>query len=87
MITDFLLKAFHALIYLLISPLRLLPDVSLESDFSQAIATAGEYISSLDAVFPVYALISAIGVLLIVEGGIFSYKGINWLIRKIPGVN
>jgi len=87
MITDFILKAFHALIYLLLSPLRLLPDVSLESEFSQAIRSAGEYISGLDAIIPVNAFISALGVLLLVEGGIFTYKGINWLIRKIPGIN
>jgi hypothetical protein len=87
MITDFILKAFHALIYLLLSPLRLLPDVNLEADFSQTIGTAGEYISALDVIFPVGAFLTAFGVLLLLEGGIFTYKGINWLIRKIPGVN
>ncbi len=30
---------------------------------------------------------SAVGLVLAVEGAIFIYKGVNWLIRKIPGIS
>jgi hypothetical protein len=87
MITSFLLKAFHALVYIMLYPLRLLPDVDLTGSIGSAITTTGGYISGLDSIMPIATIISAIGLVLAIEGAIFTYKGVNWLIRKIPGID
>ena len=87
MITSFFLKAFHALIYIMLYPVRLLPDVDLTGSIGSAISTAGGYMSGLNDIVPIGTIISAVGLVLAVEGAIFVYKGVNWLIRKIPGVN
>jgi len=87
MITSFLLKAFHALVYIMLYPLRLLPDVDLSGSIGSAISTAGGYLSGLNDIIPISTLIAVIGLILAVEGAIFVYKGVNWLIRKIPGIN
>jgi multimeric flavodoxin WrbA len=87
MITSFLLKAFHALVYIMLYPIRLLPDVDLTGNIGSAITTAGSYLSGLNDIIPIGTILAAIGLILVVEGAIFVYKGVNWLIRKIPGVN
>lgn len=87
MITSAILTLLYGLIYVVISPLRLLPDVSLTGDIASAIATASNYLASVSFILPVASLVAVFGLILVVEGGILTFKGINWLIRKIPFIN
>jgi hypothetical protein len=87
MITSALLTLFYGLIYALLSPLRALPDVSINTDIGSAIASASGYLSSIDFILPVATIVAVVGLFLTIEGSILVYKGINWLIRKIPGIN
>jgi len=87
MITNFILSILYYSIVAITSPLRLLPDVSLSPEISNSIATAGAYMNSIDFIVPTTTIMTIFGLFLAVEFGILSFKGINWLIRKIPGIN
>lgn len=88
MITTGLVLLIYGLVYSLSLPFLLLADVSLDSGIAAALTQAGSYISMVDAFFPIGVLLATFaGVHLIVEGYIFSYKLVMWVIRKIPGVS
>lgn len=87
MITNFILTILYYSIVAITSPLRLLPDVSLSPDIANAISTAGAYLNSFSFIIPVGTIVSIFGLFLAIEGGILLFKGINWLIRKIPFIN
>lgn len=85
-----LITLFFNLTYLIVSGfLSLFPnaDLSLLSNISSAVSTASGYLSSISAFAPVATLIAIIGLFLAVELFILSVKIINWIIRKIPGIN
>lgn len=86
MITSLLLSLIYGFIWLLISPIRLFPDVVLPADIGTAIAQASIYLSMIDFVFPVYVLLTIVAGVLGIDAVIFGYKVIMWVIRKIPGV-
>jgi len=87
MITSAILTLLYGLIKVVISPLTLLPDVVLTGNVGSAIATASDYLASVSFILPVASLVAVFGLILAVEGGILAFKGINWLIRKIPFIN
>lgn len=87
MITNIFLNLFYWLLWAITSPLRLLADVSLSSNFSSAITTANTYISAVDYILPTTTLFTIIGLFLSVETFIILFKIINWVIRKIPTIN
>ena len=87
MITDVLLTILYYAVYAFTSPLRLLNDVTLTSDFQNAVDTAGGYLASVNFVIPVTTILSVFGLFLAIEGAIFFYKAIMWGIRKIPLIN
>lgn len=87
MITSALLYIIYLFLYAITSPLRLLNDVSLSSDFTTAIQNANEYLASLNFILPVSTFVAVIALMLTIEGFIILYKIINWVIRKIPTVN
>ena len=87
MITTALITLMYFLIWLFISPLRAFSDVVLDSNISQSISTASTYLGGLNAVVPVGTMLAVFGVFLAVEIAILFWKGINWLIRKIPTIN
>ena len=84
MIITALLNLVYVVVYGFTLPLRLLSDVSLSSDFADALAVVGANISGIEAIFPIYSLLAALSFYALVEGGILTYKGIMWLIRRIP---
>lgn len=87
MITGLILSMLYYVILLFTSPLRLLPDATLPSGLTSAIATANTYIRAIDFVFPVSTFLTILGLILGIETFIILFKIINWLIRKIPGIN
>ena len=87
MIVTLLIQLLYDIVWLITYPVRLLSDVSLDSNVTSSISTASSYLGGLNKVFPVTTLLTIFGLVLVVEGFILSWKGINWLIRKIPTIS
>lgn len=84
MITDFFLRAIHALVFLVMTPVRLLPNASLPQAFLDATSSVGDYIAPLNNILPLSAFTSVLVAFLALEGAIFAWGGINWILRRIP---
>ena len=86
-----IITAFLTIIYnfilLILSPLSLLGDVSLNPGFASALTTAGGYYNSLNSILPVDTMLAIFGVSLTIEGAYLVYKIIMWVLSKIPGIN
>lgn len=87
MIISTILTILYYVIFGLVYPIRFLPDVSLPSDITSAITTAGGYLYAFDSIIPTTPILTIIGLFLTIEGFILLFKVINWLIRKIPTIN
>ena len=87
MIGDALLTALYYMVVIITSPLTLLSDVSIPPEIEAGLGTAGSVIHGLADIFPVFVLIVIFGVYIVVEFAIFVYKGIMWLIKKIPTIS
>lgn len=89
MLISLVLYLFYAVLILLTLPLRLLNDVTLPSWLTAVISTANGYLATAYQVLPVFLLTLLLtwGVYLLVETGIFIYKGIRWIYQKIPGIS
>jgi len=84
MITNFLIDGLYVLLYAVTSPFRLLPDVTMPAGFTDAMTSAGHYLSALNLIIPVDTILSILGVYLTIEGAYFAYKMIMWLIKRFP---
>jgi hypothetical protein len=87
MITSGLFYTIFAFLWALTLPMRLLNDVVLPDGISNAIETINGYLGGLNVVLPIDTLLQVLFAILAVEVLILAFKGLNWLIRKIPGVN
>ena len=87
MISSLILLLLFGVLVIVTAPLRLLPDVSLPVELTDAITTAGGHISSLNQVIPITTILIVLGIVLATEGFVFLYKSIKWVYNKIPGVN
>jgi hypothetical protein len=88
MIITFILNALYNAIYLILTPIRSLPDATLPGGFTSAIATVSSYVALLYSVLPITctALLSIFSLVIAYETALLSYKLIKWLYNKIPGV-
>jgi hypothetical protein len=84
MIVTFFIYVVYLFVYGVTSPLRLFPDVSFPSSVTNAVTTAGGYLTSLNAVIPIATILTILGIVLVVEGYLFAYKVIMWLIKRLP---
>ena len=87
MIATITLNLIYGLIWVILAPLRLLPDVSMSGEVASSIASVGSYIAPFNFVLPIATIITIILLVVSIEVGIFLYKGIMWLIKKIPTIN
>ena len=87
MIISLILQLILAALFAVISPILLLPDVSLSSSVPTAIATASGYLGLINQVVPLATLFIVFGTVLIIENTHFGYKLIRWIYQKIPGVS
>lgn len=87
MITSLILLMLYGVIWVLISPFRLLPNASLPANITSAITTANTYISAIDFIFPVATFITVFGLILTIEAFIILWKILNWIIHKIPTIS
>jgi uncharacterized membrane protein len=87
MIVSIILQLILAALFAVISPILLLPDVSLNSAVPTAIASASNYLALINQVVPLTTLLIVFGTVLLVENTHFGYKLIRWIYQKIPGVS
>lgn len=87
MLTNFFLYTLYLVLKIILSPLTLLNDVSLTGSFASAITTANGYISVVDSILPLTTLLIIMGLFFVIEGGIFGFKLLTWIIKKIPFLN
>jgi len=83
MISTFFLSTFNSFVGLL---LGLLPTGHLPADVATAITYFWYVVNSFSYVFPVGALLSALLVILAFDLAMLLWKMINWIIKKIPGM-
>ena len=87
MITNAFINLLFGIVWLLTSPIRLLSDVTLNSNFTSALYTAGGYYHSLNTILPVDTMIVIFSISLVIELGYLIWKAINWGIKKIPMIS
>lgn len=85
MITDALLLFVYAVVGALTDPFYYLPDISLNSGFSQAIIYLEDLAGAMDFILPVDSILTIVGLCVIIEVAIASWKLISWTIRTIRG--
>jgi len=84
MITSAILWLIYIFVSLLLSPIFLLDDVSVNSNFASAIATVNSYLSNINNVFPLNTLLIIIFLILGIELSIATYKLIMWGLKRLP---
>ncbi len=88
MILNALLLIFGGFMAGLLAILSIAPNVAPPEIIQSSMTTLAPLISSLGVVFPLPTLFALIGVDIFgVEIPYFTYKGIRWIYRKIPGVS
>lgn len=89
MITTLVLYIVYFFVWAITSPLRLLDNVTAPTILVNTVDTASGYLSMGYAWLPVTVttLLLTWGLYLVFEVGIFTYKGIMWVIKKVPFVN
>lgn len=87
MIITAILNVVYTFITFVLSPLTLLGDVVLNSNFTSAINTASGYYHSLNVVLPVDTMITILGISVTIEISYLTFKLIMWIIKKVPTIN
>lgn len=86
MITDFIFSIPAFLVGRLLSLLPAAnPNVSLE--WVESLHLIWSYIQTFDFLVPVEALLFMLFIVVPFHVAIFLWHGINWVLKKIPGVN
>lgn len=87
MIITAILNLVFVFLGFVLSPLSLLGDVSLNSNFASSLATASGYYHSLNVILPMDTMLAILGVSLAFEGAYLIFKLVMWIIAKIPTLN
>jgi hypothetical protein len=82
-----IINILYWVIYGLLYPISLLDNATLPVALTGAFTIAGQYLSNLDKIFPIATIFLTLGSVIAVESGIAIWKGIQWLIKKIPTIN
>lgn len=85
MISGYLLFLLYWILMLITLPLRVLPDATLPAEFTGTIATGASYIMFMEDLVPMQNILQYLGLIVLFEVGILSWKLINWVLRRIPG--
>jgi len=84
MITDFFLKILYVVVKFTLTPLALFDDFEMDPELIESVTTFNSYLTSIGDFFPLGTLLIILSALLIIELAIGTYKGIMWLIKRIP---
>jgi len=83
MITSFLLAMLIGLISLLVG---FLPTGNLPIEFTNAIGTVFGILNTFSYLIAVDTLLLLVGLVIVFDGVVLLWNFINWIIRKIPGM-
>lgn len=84
MITTAILVIIYVFVDILIYPITLLPTVTLQSGFGEAVLTSSHYLANIADIIPLVSLFSVLGIIIAIELGVMIYKIIMWIIRRVP---
>lgn len=87
MITTALLLILYGVISLLLTPISLLADVTLNGNFASSLTTASGYYHALNSILPVDTMLIIFGISLTFELAYLTFKVIMWVLAKIPFIN
>lgn len=87
MISDIFLTFLYWVAYVATLPARILPTATLSEEVAGVMSVVSSYLTSLNFLIPVGTIGSIFVLILALEAGIMTLKIINWIIRKIPGIN
>lgn len=83
MITTFILTMFNNFV---VGLLGLLPTGHLPIEITNAFAYFFGVLNAFSFVVPVDTLLAAAGVVLVFDGAMLVWYFVNWIIKKIPGM-
>jgi len=81
MIFEAIINSLFWIVNLIVS---ILPTASLPSELTSSISTATGYLAAINNFVPLTTIFSIFAIYLTIEGGIFLYKGIMWLLKRFP---
>lgn len=84
MISDVFLYTIYKVVYIITYPIRILGDVSTNSDLVANISKITTYFQAIAIFFPVNVLLIIIGLEVGIETGIFIYKFVMWVAKRFP---
>lgn len=84
MITNTFLNIIYWLLDLLVSPIKALANVSLNSNFSNALTNSAQFLATLNKFLPIGTILQVFIAILAIEGGIVVYKLIMWALKRLP---
>lgn len=84
MITSLIIYIIGAFVYGVTYPIRSLSDVVISSDIATSIATASGAINSFSFILPISTIFAILGLVIAIEGFVFTYKAIMWIIKRLP---
>jgi len=84
MIITLVLNIIYLAVLVAFSPLLALPVAFISPDFATAITTGSSYLAALNIVLPVDTLITILSYSVSFEIGYFSFKGIMWIVKRLP---
>lgn len=88
MIGDFIINLVGFVLGVVVSPLRILSDVTLPSEIAQSISNVAPLYSSLDPILPIGTILFIITVIEIpFLIALALYIGIRWIYQKLPFIN
>jgi len=84
MIITLILNLVYIAVLVGFSPLLALPVASLSTAFTTSITTASSYLAVFNSILPVDTMIDLLAYTLSFEAGYFLFKGIMWLVKRLP---
>lgn len=84
MIVSFFLYAMYYALDFIITPIKILPDVVLDSGIGGAINDGASALATFNAFIPLTALFAVVASILLVELIVLLYKLIMWALRRLP---
>jgi len=88
MIVSFFIYLLYLFLLLLTAPFRLLSDTTAPSWLTDTFTAASSYLAMGFQWLPkmTWTVLLTWGVSLVILGLIFGYRGVMWIIKKIPGI-
>jgi len=85
MITDAILNLFYLVLTVLTTPLRVLPNVTADTNLISTISTFSIWAKNINDYAPVDTFLTVMVSLFTIELLVAIYKAIMWAIRRLPG--